>query len=572
MHTIRPQRIAGKTIADDSTSHRWITHSCRRHPALKCAGWGELLACALWLLSFTVSQGQEASSKASIATVAQLTPNETVAAITLRPQQIAAGERMQMAPLEVLTAAGLEQVGIDPLQIVRADLLIPIPGPAGPQGGLIVQLAKPFDISDLNAQWLDEQGLHREGDFEFLSDSSGDFVVHQYQPQVVVIGTKIFVKQMLSKRTQPGKVASLLEQVKVEHDGLAIVSISTLQPLLLGMLDRPLRDLPPDVADDINAIVQATDFAAIGLSIANQERLQLVLAGAGSGNADILEQRLAHVLQATSQTFVTDFKRQFSDPGPTAEAMRSYIDRISGTLTNKLTPVRRGNALVIELDQFQQIGTIGTLTGLLLPAVQAARQAARRTQSSNNLKQIGLAFHNFHDAYGAFPAAGGVGDDGKPMLSWRVALLPFVEQGNLYNRFHLDEPWDSEHNIKLLEEMPAVYKHPDRATQAGHTVYQAVVSEDSAIRATEPTNLGQITDGSSNTILVVETNSIAAVPWTAPQDFAVDAEQPGKNLFTNGMTQATFADGSVRVLAESVAIELLKAFFTRAGGERIPNR
>src|SRR5690606_9142573 len=104
-----------------------------------------------------------------------------------------------------------------------------------------------------------------------------------------------------------------------------------------------------------------------------------------------------------------------------------------------------------------------------------------------------------------FPAAGGVGDDGKPMLSWRVAVLPFLEQAELYEKFHLDEPWDSEHNLKLLEEMPDVYRHPNRATKPGHTVYQAVVSDESLLRATEPSRLRDVTDGTSNTILAVET-------------------------------------------------------------------
>src|SRR5262249_54155708 len=90
--------------------------------------------------------------------------------------------------------------------------------------------------------------------------------------------------------------------------------------------------------------------------------------------------------------------------------------------------------------------------GLLMPAVQKVRMAAGNAQGQNNLKQIALAMHNYNDAYnGKLPAHAIYSKDGKkPLLSWRVAILPFIEQDNLYQQFHLDEPWDSEHNKKLI--------------------------------------------------------------------------------------------------------------------------
>src|SRR6185295_12482568 len=95
-----------------------------------------------------------------------------------------------------------------------------------------------------------------------------------------------------------------------------------------------------------------------------------------------------------------------------------------------------------------------------LAAVQAAREAAQRTQSLNNLKQIGLAMQNHHSVYKAFPARAKLDNDGKPLLSWRVLVLPFIEEKALYNEFHLDEPWDSEHNKPLVEKMPKLYADP----------------------------------------------------------------------------------------------------------------
>ena len=106
--------------------------------------------------------------------------------------------------------------------------------------------------------------------------------------------------------------------------------------------------------------------------------------------------------------------------------------------------------------------TSGVLVALLLPATQSAREAARRAQCTNNIKQIMLAMHNYLSANNSFPRD--ITDkDGKPLLSWRVAILPYIEQAELYNKFKLDEPWDSPHNKELLKEMPPTFLCPSRA-------------------------------------------------------------------------------------------------------------
>ena len=122
------------------------------------------------------------------------------------------------------------------------------------------------------------------------------------------------------------------------------------------------------------------------------------------------------------------------------------------------------------------VGGVSVATALLLPAVQAGREAARRAQCTNNLKLMGLALHNYHDVNNAFPAASITGKDGKPLLSWRVAILPFIEQQELYNEFHLNEPWDSPHNKPLIAKMPKVYACPSRSrVEPGTTTYKVFV-------------------------------------------------------------------------------------------------
>jgi hypothetical protein len=220
-------------------------------------------------------------------------------------------------------------------------------------------------------------------------------------------------------------------------------------------------------------------------------------------------------------------------------------------------------------------GTAPVVVALVLPAVQAAREAARRTQSANNLKQIALAMHNFHDTYARLPAAYNKSKEGKPLLSWRVHILPFIEQQELYRQFKLDEPWDSEHNKTLIAKMPKVYQSPNSTAGPGKTVYLTVRGDKMLFTAPSsdamPTGIGiaQVTDGTSNTIMVVEANDDSAVIWTKPDDFVPNEADPLKGLLglRPGGFMAALADSSVRIISDKIEPKMLMRLFIRADGE-----
>jgi RNA polymerase sigma factor (sigma-70 family) len=202
--------------------------------------------------------------------------------------------------------------------------------------------------------------------------------------------------------------------------------------------------------------------------------------------------------------------------------------------------------------------------------VDKVREAAARAQSANHLKQIGLAMHNFHDANKAFPAHAIYDKDGKkPLLSWRVAILPYIEQSELYKEFKLDEPWDSEHNKKLIKKMPAIYEIPlPGKKKEGHTHYQVFTGPDTIFDGPNKMKVVGITDGTSNTILAVEAKN--AVEWTRPDDLTLPKDKDKLPAvgghFSNGF-HVLIADGSVRLVSPKVSPEAFRAAITPAGGE-----
>jgi hypothetical protein len=196
-----------------------------------------------------------------------------------------------------------------------------------------------------------------------------------------------------------------------------------------------------------------------------------------------------------------------------------------------------------------------------------------RAKSTNNLKQIGLAFHNYHSTKNFFPPAAVLGGDSTPLLSWRVLILPYVEQQDLYERFHMDEAWDSPHNKELLAKMPSVYAPVvvKEGMPENSTYYQGFKGTGCTFDGESGQPIASFTDGTSNTLMVVEAEKL--VPWTKPVDLILDddKEKPLPKLggqFEGGTT-ALFCDGAVRFLKKDIAPETLRALITRNQGEVI---
>ncbi len=213
----------------------------------------------------------------------------------------------------------------------------------------------------------------------------------------------------------------------------------------------------------------------------------------------------------------------------------------------------------------------GILVALMFPAVQAAREAARRTSCANNLKQIGLAMHNYHDVYGSLPPAYTVDEDGRPLHSWRTLILPFMEQQALYQKIDFSKPWDAPENRQISQTVVPTYHCPSTVTDPAMTTYVAVIDPRGIMSGPEPTVIRQVSDGLANTILLVETSPDHAVNWMSPDDIDLQrfldrgaTHQQGAHP---GGTHLLIGDGAVKFLADSAAAPLREALVTKDGNE-----
>jgi len=181
--------------------------------------------------------------------------------------------------------------------------------------------------------------------------------------------------------------------------------------------------------------------------------------------------------------------------------------------------------------------------------------------------------HNYHDVHRRLPPAVVYGEDGTPLLSWRVLMLPYVGERELYEEFKLDEPWDSPHNIRLLPKIPAVFKPPARRArkmQPHDTVIHVFVGKGTAFEEGRAIRLKEdFPDGTSSTILMVEGGP--PVPWTKPEEIPFAPEAPLPNLFNlfGDTLRIAFADGSVRYFGPEISETTLRAIITRNGGESL---
>jgi hypothetical protein len=312
------------------------------------------------------------------------------------------------------------------------------------------------------------------------------------------------------------------------------------------VVDELLPMLPPQVGGgSTRPLTHGLLWVALSLDLPPKPSLRLHMQSPDADSAGKLKDSLVQILKTLAkQREITELLPNLAQFAPNAE----------------------GNQVTLSLEDKD-------LKAFLLTVVRRTHQTMQRRVVLDSLKRLALAMINYADTLKQrLPAVANFDKQGKPLLSWRVHVLPFVGEQKLYKQFHLDESWDSPHNKKLLDQMPDVYRGPNRKLNGeGKTIYLLPVGKHAAFKdgPEGPRMPADFPDGTSNTILIVEADDAHAVPWTKPEDLKIDPEHPERGLgghFHAGFLVA-LADGSVRFIAKGISKATLRLAFDPADGQ-----
>ena len=531
-----------------------------------------VMVCAVLLV---VSASRVHAAQKSALPGIEFIPTEAVTAAVVNFRELKRSPSLELMPWEVLTAGGIQELGFDPLKIDQVVVMAALQGQArGFSLGAVVSLSSPVTLKQEFLSRARSSSVAGHQAFQFFRINP-PVELAQVNGKTLVMGTPGFLESMLkaaADKTGPAARSPLRQLIGTQaltDDISVFLAVEPLRPMLNANLQNAPPFPPP--LEFVRGLPDQLQSLRLNINLDRSTLAQLVATATDAEAATTIDQGVRGSLGMVKSMFLASTLALTAGDGQVQQATRSYFTRLANTLEKRIQPKRDGSTVTLEagLDSTASLGGVATLVGLLLPAVQQAREAARRAQSKNNMKQMMLAFHNYHDTYGHFPARANYDNNGKPLLSWRVHILPFIDQQALYSRFKLNEPWDSPHNRKLIRLMPGTYANPN--LPAGSvTNYLAVIGHDSVFSKTG-IRIQRIADGTSNTAMMVEVNADRAVPWTKPVDHEFNEKAPKAGLGTlrPRVFLTAFADGSVRGIRITVDPKILRALVTKSGQEVI---
>jgi hypothetical protein len=526
-------------------------------------------------------------------------PAAAVGALVLHPQQILAGENAEWMPVEVITAAGLQNVGFDPMQIQEVVAVVAPPdmtkatgpksivpggaapalrnGPPEPGFGVILHFAQAYARRDVVAKLQPLAPAVQEIDGKKFAMLRGPLPVGIFMPddRTLVVGTDGLLQQMIGAKNVDSDLTKVLRATDCSGTATAVFSLDAMRDLINQAMSHA-PPIPPQFADFLK-IPSLISSGVVKLDFRVPGEMSATLHTADAKSAEELQQLIERGIEMGRQATLAQIA---NEPGqaddPVKQAMQKYSVRMTGRTFDSIKPKRDGSDVKWSSPGMggpqANIAVIGILVALLLPAVQAARAAAHRNQTQMKLKQIGLALDNHESTFRRFPANAIYSKDGKPLLSWRVKILPYLEESQLYKEFHLDEPWDSPHNLPLAKRMPAAYAAPDAdpaEIASGKTHFVVPVGKGLMFDGDKGVTAAEITDGFSYTVMAVEADT--GVIWSKPDDLEVDLEHPWDGLghLRHGIFFVVFGDAHIDLISDRTDAKTLRALFTRAGGEPI---
>lgn len=510
------------------------------------------------------SSGDTAGDLESLAWV----PRDAVAVVRIRPAELlkrpalAALKQALAQQKEIQAALG---ASFDKIEQVTIVFLMESGQPGRPGGpapaGLIVRLTDDDDSAAVikALQPTPEKTEYSGQTYIRGTEGKGPFCLNAGGRTVVVTEREEHLRRLIIAGKNGASKAKWADVWKRANsaDVAALVNTAALREMMNQSKDGAVMAFAP--------LWQATSTALVTANLREKLGLALSLSADNANDAKKVRDTLA-ALVTLAQNSLSQAREPLSQmPGNEGAMLLRAADTADALLDSlkieQLDDHRVQAAGAIEANE------AATLAAMLVPAVTQARVAARRAQATNNLKQLALAMHNYADVNRSFPPAVLYGPDGKTPYSWRVALLPYLEQAPLYQQYKFDEPWDSANNKLVLAKMPAVFRDPNDPADSTFSSYYGLTGPATIFFGKEGAKFVQITDGTSNTLMFVEAKR--EIPWTKPEDIPYDKEKPLPKLgghYPDGFI-AAFCDGSVRFMTQNFSQTVLRAMMTRDGGE-----
>ncbi len=465
--------------------------------------------------------------------------DDCIGLVRIAPQQLMqASWIMDALPPDATTGAPVPLENLEEV-VVWADSQAFVSGPSGPESQFALSFSQPTAIEELNLSYVYDGNIYPHGDRTFVFANNERF------------------EQMFSGSGSASPLAAVLRADQMDADVYMAYLLQS-ESFSVDWSDvRPVLQLSGD----------------LGIGLMDAEQLQLAFR---ANESPLLKLWLTFPETEMANNYARAVEQQL----PLLIQSQSR-DPIAGNLMSLLADAwsvtTEGATVSFEVEHSEEL-TTEIASVVAAAVVQPAITASAEVRARNNFHQLLLASHNYADVNRTFPVSSQVpqalDEDGKPFLSWRVHLLQYIDP-DLYAEFHLNEPWDSEHNQQLLERMPDVYHIEDADAEELEPGMTRVVRVDGPGMLFENGiggGFNDITDGSSNTAFCFAVGPDKAVPWTKPEDIAIDFTKPiipqlgldASETFMVGM-----CDGSVRDVPVTIDNEMLRRLLIHNDGEVI---
>ena len=502
------------------------------------------------------------------------------AAVVLHPRRLA--QSPLIAPLlkDPAITAALQQWEIDPANIEQILMLASIPSQAKASGGpdspdFIIRFAQPVDVKkplvkfqSMMAQGAPDQLAEKtcRGKRCYQFATAPWILAYVPDERTVVIANDKDMQAMLSGDEPKGPLVDRLRQADADNDLVVAVALDPIRDVVKEGVEQAKKS--PSPMTGFADIPMLLNGATLTANLASDTFLKVVLDGNDAPGADKVEALIKQGLDMAKATLAVA-QKDMPEPvkanfGPALSLADQSLGGIGMTKT--------ASQIVLTLKRPASMDeAFPKLVAMVQASVTSARQAARRVQEMNNLRQLAMAMLIYEQSRGTFPPAVLRDSEGKAMWSWRVALLPYLGEKTLFDQLHRNEPWDSPHNLLAAKQTPRVFQSADRPND-GKTSIMVFTGEGTAFAGDKRFVLANAKDGPSNTILLVEAGPDKAVFWTKPEDLRLDAQNPMAALgqvAPEGIL-AAFFDGHVERL--KIDAKTLGALITPSGGEPVGAR